>query len=141
MATPDELVRKAEAAYASMDIDRVMDLFNRDIVQYWNGKKRIEGWDELRQDHLEGFLRVFPDGSPGIQNFSIKKTLRMACGDMIGVEWVSSCLDRRTGEWEEDRGAEFWWIKGDRLSEWHAYAATERITPPAQRSPGLTGED
>ncbi len=131
MATPEELVRKAEAAYASMDIDRIMDLFDRDIVQYWNGKKRIEGWDALRQDHLEGFLRLLPDGSPGIRDFSIKKTLRMACDDMIAVEWVSGFLDLRTGERVDDRGAEFWWIKADRLAEWHAYDAIERSAPAA----------
>jgi hypothetical protein len=131
MATPEDLVRKAEAAYVSLDIDRIMDLFDRDIVQYWNGKKRLEGWDALRQDHLEGFLRVLPDGSPGIEGYSLKKTLRMACDDMLGVEWVSSFVDRRTGEWEEDRGAEFWRIKADRLVEWHAYVATERSMPAA----------
>jgi len=125
MATPEELVRKAEAAYNSMDIDRIMDLFDRDIVQYFNGKKRFEGWDVLRQDHLDGFLRSLPDGSPGIEDYSLKKTLRMACGDMIGVEWVSSFLDRTTGEWVDEHGAEFWRVKADRLTEWHAYA-TER---------------
>ncbi|HEY3073491.1 MAG TPA: nuclear transport factor 2 family protein, partial [Candidatus Limnocylindrales bacterium] len=82
MATPEELVRKAEAAYNSLDIDRIMDLFDPDIVQYLNGEKRIEGRDALRQDHLEGFLRSLPDGSPGIEGYRLKKTLRMACGDM-----------------------------------------------------------
>jgi hypothetical protein len=125
MATPEELVRKAEAAYLSLDIDRIMDLFDRDIVQYFNGKKRFEGRDALRQDHLEGFLRAFPDGSPGIQGYSLKKTLRMACGDMLGVEFASSFLDRRTGVSVDEHGAEFWRIKADRLVEWHAYA-TER---------------
>jgi hypothetical protein len=132
MATPEELVRKAEAAYASLDIDRIMDLFDRDIVLDFNGKKRIEGWDALRQDHLDGFLRMLPDGSPGIEDYSIKKTLRMACGDMIGVEWVSSFLDRTTGEWVDEHGAEFWWIKGDRLAEWHAYMASERSRPSSR---------
>ena len=132
MAKPEELVRKAEAAYMSLDIDRIMALFDRDIVQYWNGKKTLEGWDALRQDHIEDFLRPLPDGSLGIQDYSIQKTLRMACGDMIGVEWVSSFLDRRTGERVEERGAEFWWIKDDRLAEWHAYMATERSRPIAE---------
>ena len=88
----------------------------------------------LRQDHLEGFLRMLPDGSPGIQDYSIKKTLRMACGDMIGAEWVSSFLDRHTGEWVDERGAEFWWINVDRVAEWHAYMATERSKPGALQS-------
>jgi nuclear transport factor 2 (NTF2) superfamily protein len=125
MATPEELVRKAEAAYNSMDIDRIMDLFDRDIVQYFNGEKRFEGWDVLRQDHLDGFLRSLPDGSPGIEDYSLKKTLRMACGDMLGVEFASSFRDRRTGLWVDEHGAEFWRVKADRLTEWHAYA-TER---------------
>ena len=125
MPTPEDLVRKAEAAYASLDIDRIMDLFDRDIVQYFNGKKRFEGWDVLRQDHLDGFLRSLPDGSPGIEDYSLKKTLRMACGDMMGVEFASSFRDRRTGVWVDEHGAEFWRVKADRLTEWHAYA-TER---------------
>lgn len=131
MTDPEELVRRAEAAYASLDIDRIMELFDRDIVQYMNGKKTVEGWDALRQDHLENFLRPFPDGSPGIEDNRIAKTLRMACDDMIGVEWVSSFVDRRTGDLVEDHGAEFWWIKDDRLAEWHAYMTTERRTPAA----------
>jgi hypothetical protein len=128
MANPEELVRTAEAAYASMDIDRIMELFDREIVQYWNGKQTIQGWDALRQDHIEGFLRPLADGSPGIEDVRIAKTLRMACDDMIGVDWVSSFHDRRSGDWVEERGAEFWWIKSDRLVEWHAYMATERRT-------------
>jgi nuclear transport factor 2 (NTF2) superfamily protein len=125
MATPEELVRKAEAAYNSMDIDRIMALFDRDIVQYFNGKKRIEGWDALRRDHLDGFLRTLPDGSPGIEGYRLEKTLRMACGDMIGVEFASSFVDRRTGEFIDEHSAEFWRVKADRLIEWYVYA-TER---------------
>jgi ketosteroid isomerase-like protein len=136
MATAEELVQQAEAAYASLDIDRVMDLFNRDIVQYWDGKKRIEGWDALRQDHIEGYLQLLPDGSLGMEDFTIKKTLRMACGDMIGAEWVSSFRDRRTGEWVEEHGAEFWRIRDDRLSEWRAYSTEERSRTTGDRSRG-----
>ena len=50
-----------------------------------------------------GFPPIFPDGSPGIQDYSLKKTLRMACDDMMAVEFVSSFLDLRTGDWFEDR--------------------------------------
>jgi uncharacterized protein (TIGR02246 family) len=125
MTTPEDLVRKAEAAYMSLDIDRMMALFDPDVVQYFNGKKRIEGRDALRQDHLDGFLRTLPDGTPGIQDYRLMKTLRMACGDMMGVEFASSFVDRRTGQFVDEHGAEFWRIKGDRLIEWHAYA-TER---------------
>lgn len=134
MVTPEDLVRRAEAAYASMDIDQIMALFDRDIVLYWNGTMILEGWDALRQDHLDDFLRRLPDGSPGIQDYSIMKTLRMACGDMIGVEVVSSWLDRQTGESVTERGAEFWWIKDDRLTEWHGYSETERSSPAAPTS-------
>ena len=129
MATPEELVRKAEAAYLSLDIDRIMALFDRDIVQYWDGRRNIEGWDALREDHLTDFLRLLPDGSPGIQDYSLKKTLRMACDDMIAVEFVASFRDRRSGDLFEDRGAEFWWIKDDRLVEWHGYSTEVRMPP------------
>ena len=135
MTNPEEIVRKAEAAYLSLDIDRIMALFDRDIVQVWEGNKRIDGWDALRRAHLMGFLRILPDGSVGIQDYSLKKTLRMACDDMIAVEFVSSFLDRRTGDWFEDRGGEFWWIKDDRLVEWHGYQTTERKHPTVHMGP------
>jgi hypothetical protein len=109
----------------SLDIDRIMALFDPDIVQYVNGEKHIEGRDALRQDHLEGFLRVFPDGSVGIEGFRVDKTLRVACGAMLGVEYVSSFVDRRTGVFVDQHGGEFWRIKADRLVEWRLYA-TER---------------
>jgi chaperone modulatory protein CbpM len=113
----------SEWRFSSGDLRRAQRM--RDIVQYFNGKKRFEGWDVLRQDHLDGFLRSLPDGSPGIEDYSLKKTLRMACGDMLGVEFASSFRDRRTGAWVDEHGAEFWRVKADRLTEWHAYA-TER---------------
>ena len=114
MVTPEDLVRRAEAAYASKDIHQIMALFDRDIVLYWNGTKVLEGWDALRQDHLDDFLRLLPDGSPGVQDYSIKKTatgpfqldrrshsprwprLTRFAARSAGSTWPTRCLNLRS---------------------------------------------
>ena len=53
----------------------------------------------------------------------------MACDNMIAVEFVASFRDRRSGDLFEDRGAEFWWIRDDRLVEWDGYSTEVRMPP------------
>lgn len=114
---PKEIVEQAEAAYQAQDIDRVMDLFDPEIVFYWNGWKKAEGLDEARKVHEE----VFTEDHEGYE-ITIEKTLRAASGDTIAVEWETTWT-YADGSQKEGHGGEFWTMRDDRLLEWHAYHA------------------
>jgi hypothetical protein len=111
---PEEIVRAAEAAYTTLDIDEIMALFDPEIVLVWNGKVAARGLDELRRWHEERHA--------GRKSQTIRKTLRAASGDTIAVEWIARWNDPATGTPMEGHGGEFWRMRGDRLLEWHAYA-------------------
>lgn len=112
-SAPEGLVYAAEAAYASLDVDRVMALFHPEIVLYWNGELRARGLDEVRRWHERSFA--------GVRDYRIRKTLRAATGDTIAVEWTDSWRDAASGARTVGHGAELWTMRGDRLCEWHAY--------------------
>jgi nuclear transport factor 2 (NTF2) superfamily protein len=113
IAQPEELVRGAEAAYGALDIDRIMGLFDAEIVFFWNGELGATGLDQLRRWHESSFANV--------RDYRIRKTLRAASGDTIAVEWADSWVDAATDARREGHGAEFWIMKGNRLREWRAY--------------------
>lgn len=110
---PEEIVRHVEAAYQSQDVDRIMELFDPEIVFYWNGRKRGEGRAEVRAVHEE----MFGDEN---DEYEIRKTLRAASGETIAVEWTTSWIDP-DGNRNEGYGGEFWTMRANRLREWHAY--------------------
>jgi ketosteroid isomerase-like protein len=111
---PEALVREVEAAYQSQDIDRMMELFDPEVVFYWNGRKQGEGLADVRAAHEE---MLFADD---IDDWEIRKTLRAASGDTIAVEWTSSWVDG-DGTRREGYGGEFYTMRDGRLREWHAY--------------------
>ena len=115
---PEEIVEQAEAAYQSRDVDRMMELFDPEIVWYWNGWKKAEGLDEVRRLHEE----VFTGDQQGDEQFQIEKTLRAASGDTIAVEWETSWTDS-AGRQRTGHGGEFWTMRDGLLLEWHAYHA------------------
>jgi hypothetical protein len=51
--TAEEIVKQAEVAYDALDLDRIIQLFDPQIIVYWNGQKIIEGLEELRKWHEE----------------------------------------------------------------------------------------
>jgi len=110
---PEELVREAEAAYAALDLNRIMKLFDPEIVLHWNGEPRARGLDELRRWHERSFANVC--------DYRIRKTLRAASGDTIAVEWTDSWVDAASNASMQGHGAEFWRMNGRRLREWRAY--------------------
>ncbi len=112
--TPEEIVKKAEAAYAAQNIEAIADLFDPEAIFYLNGKKLVEGRDQI--------LDLERESIAACTNFAIKKTLRAASGDTIAVEWESSFLDKKSGKLMTNRGGEFWKMRNDRLVEWRAYS-------------------
>lgn len=110
--TPEAIVRSAEEAHASLDIERMVDCFDPQAVIYWNGAKIAAGSAQVRAFYVDFFGDVAA--------FTLKKTLRAASGDTIAVEWVHT-RTMRTGEVFDGVAGEFWRMKGDKLLEWHAY--------------------
>jgi len=112
--TPEEIVKQAESAYQALDLERIMALFDPQIIHYWNGKKLCEGLDELRKVNEE-WMRFARQGE-----YWIHKTLRAASGDVITVEWEDYSLGD-DGKYHRGYGGEFWKMRDGRLWEWHAY--------------------
>jgi nuclear transport factor 2 (NTF2) superfamily protein len=110
---PVNIVQAAEDAYNAMDIERILALFTSDIVFDENGRRAADGIDEVRRWH-EAFLA-------SVSDFRIRKTLRVAAGDVLGVEYSASFRNPRTGARMESFGGEFWTMRADRLAEWHLY--------------------
>lgn len=116
MMDPEEIVNETEAAYQAEDVDRIMELFDPDIVFYWNGRKQGEGLAEVREIHEEEFVL----GDEAIREYEIHKSLRAASGDTIAVEWTNSWIDK-DGIYNVEYGGEFWTMRDGRVHEWHAY--------------------
>jgi ketosteroid isomerase-like protein len=110
-----EILKQAETAYSAQDIDRIMELFDPEIVFYWNGQKQAEGLAEMREVHEERF-----SGEDGYKQFQVDKTLRAASDDTIAVEFETTWT-YADGPRHEGHGSEFWMMRDDRLREWRAY--------------------
>lgn len=112
--TPEEIVKKAEDAYNAKDIERVKDLFHPDVIVYWDGKKVMEGRNQVVEFERNNFANT--------TDFHLKKTLRVANGDMLGVEWAGEFTVKDSGKRHEMFGGEFWKLQDGRLIEWRAYS-------------------
>ena len=112
--TPEEIVQQAEAAYDALDLERMMALFDPQIIVYWNGRKLCEGLDELRSWH-EGWMKFASQGE-----HRVRKRFRAAYGDTIAAEWEDYALGD-DGKYHQGYGGEFWKMRNGRLLEWRAY--------------------
>ena len=112
--TPEETVKQAESAYDALDLERMMALFDPQIVVYWNGQKLCEGLDELRNWH-ESWMKFAMQGEHWV-----RKKFRAASGDTITVEWEDYALGD-DGKYHRGYGGEFWKMRDGRLLEWRAY--------------------
>lgn len=117
---PEERVREAESAYTAQDVDRIVELFDPEIVIYWDGRKVADGLAEARSFHEELYAQERDE-------YDVRKSLRAASGDTIAVEWTVDWIDD-DGSTVEGYGGEFWTMRDGRLREWHAYY--EEYEPP-----------
>ena len=111
--SPAEIVKFAEDAHASCDVERMMECFEENIVATWNGKPIASNKEELR-----AWYHAFFDPQKA---FSLTKTLRAADGNMIAVEWHHERTDADGNQFEAF-AAEIWWMsENNRLVQWHAH--------------------
>lgn len=92
-----------------------MELFDPEIMFYWNGQTQAEGVAEMRDVHEERF-----SGEHGYEQFQVDGTLRAASDDTIAVEFETTWTDVN-GTRHEGRGSEFWIMHDNQLREWGAY--------------------
>jgi nuclear transport factor 2 (NTF2) superfamily protein len=111
---PEEIIKQAEAAYDALDLDRIIQLFDPQIIVYRNGQKIIEGLEELRKWHEE-WIKTASRG-----DHWVRKTLRAASGDTIAGEWEDYALGD-DGKYHRGYGGEFWKMRDGRLLEWRSY--------------------
>ncbi len=113
MSRAEEIVQFAEDAHASMDVDRMLECFEDDIVAYWNGRRIAANKTELA-----AWYHAFFDGQ---QHFELSKTLRADAGDILTVEWTHRRTDA-DGQKFEGHAAEIWYLsERGRLREWRAH--------------------
>lgn len=127
---PDEILDRAEAAYTSQDVDRIMELFHPKIALRWNGRELAEGLAEVRAVHEERF-----SDENGSETFEVDKTLRAASDDTVAAEFETTwtCPD---GTRHEGYGSEFWSMEENRIREWRAvYVEYVRDGAELQLSP------
>ncbi len=112
--THEEIVRAAEAAYTSQDLARVRALFDPDVVVWWDGVEKFHGVEEVIAFESANFASW--------TGFRIAKTLLVADGDKLAVEWDCSFVPKATGKRMRVLGAEFWKLRNGRLIEWRAWS-------------------
>jgi uncharacterized protein (TIGR02246 family) len=120
MTSPEEIVRNAEAIYQARDLEAAVALFEPDAVIVWNGREVARGIDAVRAFHERFF-------DPGLRDVQLKKKLIAASDNAIAVEWHAT-WENPDGTRAEQTAAEHWDMKGERLTEWRAFAVTKRIS-------------
>ena len=111
--TPEEIVKQFEAAFQAQDIELVKDLFDPEVVVYYNGKKLFEG----REQFIEFEKKVMDSW----KDFNNKITLRAAGGDTIAVEFEVSAILLEDEKQVEIYGAPFWKMRNNCLIELSLY--------------------
>lgn len=111
--TPDDLVRRSEAAQADQQWDVLLDLAGPNVTGYWNGRQIATNASELRRWYAFNFSRA--------RSYHIEKTLRAASGDTVAIEWVDHWTDGESTRFVDGHGAEFWQLSDGRIQEWRAY--------------------
>ena len=108
----EEMIRDVVDAFNSGDIDRIMALFEPDVMVHWNGQKVASNWDELKVWFLAG-----PVGQT--TEFRIEKSLQVTDGNTFGVHWRHFAT-YRNGQSVQGFGNEFWTNRNGRAAAWNA---------------------
>lgn len=97
----------------SRNIDDFVNGFTEDCVCRFNCSPEMRGRKELRE-YMSARLGRYPD------SYRCEKTLRSISGNVLGVEFVSTWLDKESGKPMIGRGSEFWIMRGDQIARWDA---------------------
>ena len=116
------LVADVEAAFATHDIDRIMNGFTDDITVRFADQPEIRGREPVRRFLEARFERQ--------KDYTLTKTNRMVDGNLIGNYWVGDWEDAFTGKRMSGRGTEFWTVRNGKVAVWEAaFSVWDRDAP------------
>lgn len=115
-----EIVKQAEAVYRARDLEAAVAMYTEDAVIVWNGREVARGIDAVRAFHERFF-------DPARTDLRLDKTLIAASDGVIAVEWRAGWANP-DGSRGEQIAAEHWFMDGEKLKEWRAFAITKRVT-------------
>ena len=90
---------RAQRAFASRDLDAIVDLFDDDVCVVFADFPPMRGKAAYRE-FLEARLARQLDYRPST-------TVRCVDGEVIGASWEATWIDAKTGEKMNGRGCEF----------------------------------
>lgn len=108
----ETMIRSVADAYNSGEIDRIMALFDPEVLVHWNGEKIAVNRNELRAWVLAGPVGQAID-------FRIEKFLQVTDGETYGVHW-RYFLTYPNGQSVRGCGNEFWTNRDGRTVIWNA---------------------
>lgn len=97
----------------SRNIDDFVNGFTEDCVFRFNCSPEMRGRNALRE-YMAARLSKYPE------SYRCDKTLRSISGNILGVEFVSTWIDKETSKPMMGRGSEFWIMRGDEIARWDA---------------------
>jgi nuclear transport factor 2 (NTF2) superfamily protein len=106
------MVRAAERAFGSADIEAALSGFTDDVVIRFADLPEICG-----RAGAERFLRA---RFARQRNYRLTKHLRMVERDMVGNVWEGDWEDAQTGQKMRGRGIEFWTVRDGKIAVWEA---------------------
>jgi nuclear transport factor 2 (NTF2) superfamily protein len=113
VAKAREIVALFARVTTSRDIDDFVSGFTEDCVFRFNCSPEMTGRQALRE-YMGARLGRYPD------SYKCEKTLRAISGNILGVEFVSTWIDKESGKPMIGRGSEFWIMRGEQIARWDA---------------------
>jgi nuclear transport factor 2 (NTF2) superfamily protein len=108
----EESIRQTAETYNSLDIERIMAMFEPDVQAWWNGTQVAGNAGELRQWFLGGLV-----GQSA--SLAMRKTLMVTADNVIGVHWQHDAVFKN-GQSSKGCGNEFWSVRDGRVATWNA---------------------
>jgi nuclear transport factor 2 (NTF2) superfamily protein len=110
---PIDFLREAERAWREGDAEAALAPYTEDAVLHY-GEGLSRSGEELR-DWPQRWFEYLTD------EFKITKTFRAFSDDCLASEWQSEWTHPATGEQMIDRGAEFFFFRGDKVYLHHMF--------------------
>ncbi len=108
-----ELVQHFAEVTTSKDVEAFLAGYTDDCVVQYGQFPVMHGKDALRPFVEQMF-------SPRLQDFVCRKILRCLSGNVLGVMWLATWTDAKSGKRKTGRGLEFWLMRGDKIARWDA---------------------
>lgn len=96
---------------SSRDADVFAAGFTEDCVTWFPPQPELRGRSALRQFMTAGFEALGDD-------YVCTKSLRTLSGNVLGVTWMSTWTNKKSGETMMGRDVEFWIMRDQHIARW-----------------------